>query len=87
MLKKIYVPNEKSSEKKTHRSALAQQKPMFHHGFVLIWNKNRDTARFLRDLHTKTEMAPETFPKKSTPRTEYSFLCARYGKKRSNVGS
>ena len=59
---------------------------MFRRGFVLIWNKNRDTARFWRSWRTKTEMAPETFPRKSTPRTEYSFLRAKSGKKLWKVG-
>ena len=38
------------------------------------------------EIDTKIEMAPEAFPKKSTPRTEYSFLCAKSGKKLWNVG-
>ena len=63
MLKNKSMFHTKKLERKTHRSALAQQKPMLHRGFVLIWNKNRDTARFLRNWHTKTEMAPETSPK------------------------
>ena len=31
-------------------------------------------------------MAPKTFPERSTPRTEYSVLCAKSGKKLWNVG-
>ena len=83
--KSMFHPKE-VQKKKTHRSALARQKPMFHRDFVLIWNKNRDTARFWRNWYTKIEMTPETFPQKSTPRTEYSYLYAKSGKKRSNVG-
>ena len=79
--KNMYVPHEKSSEK-THRSALAQQKPMFHRSFVLIWNKKT----LFEELAHKIRDGPETFPKQSTPRTEYSFLCAKSGKKLWNVG-